>query len=384
MSMGRRIACFTVVALCCGSVTLSQQAQSAGEPPTNNIYLDVIVGSKNGSPVAGLAQPDFTVLDNGIPQAITSFREVSRGQALAEGVIVVDAVNVRSETVSYERTQVERTLRANGGMLPLPTTFAIFTEIDTKIYPDFTTDGNSLANAFSSATIRLRTLGQGAAESDCNATGCTDAGFDIATERRQLSFKALQTISEYEAARPGRKLVIWISPGWPLLSEPGSSARITSLQRQQMFTRLVALSRHLQQARITLYGINPSAIRGVDVRDFSYQSYLKGVSNAKNIEPGNLGLQIFAIHSGGLALSIGNDLAELLQKCLADTEGYYEISFTPASSKRDEYHHLQIQIAKPGLKARTRESYYGLLSPAPKTASISSSIAQAPNHSTSR
>ena len=102
-------------------------------------------------------------------------------------------------------------------------------------------------------------------------------------------------------------------------------------------------------------------------RDFLYQSYLKGVSTAKNIEPGNSGASsIPAINSGGLALSIGNDLAELLQKCLADTEGYYEISFTPTSAKRDEYHHLQIQIAKPGLKARTRESYYGLLSPRPK------------------
>jgi VWFA-related protein len=373
-----------VAALYCGPIALSQQAQAASEPSVNNIYLDVVVASKTGSPVVGLSQPDFTVLDNGIPQAITSFRAVSRGQAPAEVVIVVDAVNARSETVSYERTQIEKTLRANGGVLPYPTTFAIFTEVGTKIYPDFATDGNVLANAFSSETIRLRTLGQGAEESDCNATGCTDAGFDIATERRQLSFKALQTISGYEAARPGRKLVIWISPGWPLLSDPGSSARITSLQRQQMFARLVALTTQLQEARITLYGISPSATRGVDVRDFLYRSYLKGVSNAKNLEPGNLGLQVLAINSGGLVLGIGNDLAELLQKCLADTEAYYEISFAPTGAKQGEYHHLQIQIAKPGLKARTREGYYGLLSTAPKSASISSSITRGPSDSTSR
>ena len=43
---------------------------------------------------------------------------------------------------------------------------------------------------------------------------------------------------------------------------------------------------------------------------------------------------------------------ELLQKCFADTEAYYEISFeTPAASQPDEYHRLEIRLAKPGLES---------------------------------
>jgi hypothetical protein len=72
-----------------------------------------------------------------------------------------------------------------------------------------------------------------------------------------------------------------------------------------------------------------------------------------------MGLQVFAVHSGGLVLNSGNDLAELPQKCLTDTEAYYEISFEPArAGQRDKYHHLEIRIAKPGLSARTRQNYY--------------------------
>ena len=80
MSIGRRIGRFMVVALCCGSITPSQQAQSGSpELSINNVSLDVVVASKTGSRVAGLAQPViFTVLDNGIPQAITS---VPRGES---------------------------------------------------------------------------------------------------------------------------------------------------------------------------------------------------------------------------------------------------------------------------------------------------------------
>jgi len=44
---------------------------------------------------------------------------------------------------------------------------------------------------------------------------------------------------------------------------------------------------------------------------------------------------------------------------LADTEAYYELSFDPPpGDRRDEYHHLEIQVAKPGLIARTRQGYY--------------------------
>jgi VWFA-related protein len=376
MFINKKAALLLVLALYWIPTISAQQTQPAGQQSVNSIQLDVVVASKSGAAVGGLAQQDFTLLDNGVPQSITSFRSVARGEVPAEVMIVIDAVNAKAESVAYERTQINKILRANGDVLPHPTTFAVFTEVGTQIHPDSTTDGNALAAAFDDETIRLRTLSQGNQQSDCTGNGaCPDGAFEIANERRQLSFKALETVAAYEAARPGRKLVLWISPGWPLLSQPGTLSMFTSLQRQQMFTSIVALSTQVRQARITLYSIDPLATRGVDVRDFSYQAYLKGVTKVKDVQPGNLGLQVFAVHSGGLALTTGNDLAELLQKCLADTQTYYEISFeTPAASQADEYHRLEIRLAKPGLKARTRENYYAQLSTATNNSSFSPAV----------
>jgi len=63
--------------------------------------------------------------------------------------------------------------------------------------------------------------------------------------------------------------------------------------------------------------------------------------------------------SGGVALDFNNDVTALLRECLADTQAYYEISFDPpAADHRDEYHHLEIKVAKPGVSGRTRQGYY--------------------------
>jgi len=276
--------------------------------------------------------------------------------------VVIDAVNAKPETIAYERNQIDKLLSASPARLPHPTTYAVFTNTGIRIHPDFTTDGAALSASLKDSVVSLR-------------RASTKDNFEYSTDRLQLSLKALENVATYEIPRPGRKLVLWISPGWPVLSKPGEVMQFTSLQLQQMFARMVTLSTQIRQARMTLYSIDPLATRGVDVRDFSYQAYLKGVTKVKDVQPGNLGLQVFAVHSGGLALTTGNDLAELLQKCLADTQTYYEISFeTPAASQADEYHRLEIRLAKPGLKARTRENYYAQLSTATNNSSFSPAV----------
>jgi hypothetical protein len=63
--------------------------------------------------------------------------------------------------------------------------------------------------------------------------------------------------------------------------------------------------------------------------------------------------------SGGPALTTGNDLAAYLQKCVADAQAYYELSFVPGlDQKGGEYHHLEVRVAKEGVTARTRQGYF--------------------------
>jgi VWFA-related protein len=356
MFVSNRFGLLVLVALFQNPATWAQQENSAGQQRPNNIYLDVVVTPKSGPPVSGLSQQDFTVLDNKVPRTITSFQELGGGETPAEVIVVIDAINAKPETIAYERNQIDKVLFANGGRLPHPTTFAIVTDADTDIHPGFTTDGSALSASLNDKIVSIRRVPP-------------STHFEESTDRIHFSLKAMETIAEYEAPRPGRKLVVWVSPGWPLLF--GTAIQVTSLQREQMFADIVGLSTRLRQARITLYSIDPLGIRDIGLRTSAYAAYLKGVRKPMDVEMGNMALQVFAVNSGGLALNSGNDLAELLQKCLSDTEAYYVISFeAPASGQRDEYHHLEILVAKPGLSARTRQNYYAQPATATNTTTI--------------
>jgi VWFA-related protein len=151
--------------------------------------------------------------------------------------------------------------------------------------------------------------------------------------------------------------MVWVSPGWPLLTGP--RVELDSKQEQQIFANIVSLSTQLLQARVTLYSVDPLGNSESLSRASYYKDFVKGISKPSQVQFADLGLPVLAVQSGGLALDFNNDIASLLQECLSDSAPYYEISFdSPAVDRRDEYHHLEIKLAKPGLTARTRQGYY--------------------------
>lgn len=165
-----------------------------------------------------------------------------------------------------------------------------------------------------------------------------------------------------ERGRPGRKIILWVSPGWPLLSGEMRDAR-----QGEAFANIVEISKQLREGHITLYSVDPSALEDTDpgftsdlhVRSSAREPYAEEASKPGDVGWEDLALGGIAKRSGGLALYAGNDLASELRKCLADAAPYYEISFTPSRADgRNEYHHLDISVAKQGLKARTTQGYY--------------------------
>ena len=328
----------------------AQPASPSRQAAHGRMYLDVVVAPKSGVPVSGLEPQDFTLLDNKVPQTITSFEALGGSRAPIEVILVMDTINTGYEHVAYERDQIDKFLRIDGGRLAHPTTLAIVTDTGSQMQEEFTNDGNELATVLDQQTVALRTIRR-------------SAGFYGADERFQLSISALSRLVAHEAQRPGRKLIFWLSPGWPYLSGP--EVLLEEKQERQIFSDIVGLSTGLQQGHITLYSIDPLGTEDVSGRTFYYEAFLKGVSKPSQAQLGNLALQVLATQSGGLVLYSSNDTSGLLQKCLADTQSYYEISFEPQVSRGpDEYHHLEIRLAKHGLTARTRQGYYAQPIPA--------------------
>jgi VWFA-related protein len=337
--------CLFLVVLLPGMVTASaQQIPPTAEASSRSVRLNVVVAGKSGSPVTGLQRQDFTLVDNKSPRPITSFKAVSVVQEPVQVILLIDAVNIDFNRVAYVREEVQKFLRANGGHLAHPTTIAVLTDKGTQMQKDFSSDGNALSASLDHYTIGLRQITRG-------------TGIWGANDRVQISITAVRQLTAYAASAPGRTIVLWVSPGWPLLS--GARIQLDSKQQQQIFDDVITFSTQLRQANVTLYNINPLGPGENLLRANYYQDFVKGVSKSEQTDLADLSLQVLTAQSGGLVLQGDSDVTGMLTRCLEDTASWYEITFDPPAAERpNEYHRVEITVDKPGLTARTRTGYY--------------------------
>jgi len=303
---------------------------------------------KSGAPVRGLQKEDFTILDDKLPLNIVSFQAVDSGAATTadpplEVILVVDAVNASFQAVANERNELKKFLLQNGGKLPQPMSLIMFTDTGAEMQNGFSRDGNALAALLDKYEAGLRTIHR-------------SQGIYGAAERFSMSLKTVDELAAYERTRPGRKLVIWISPGWPLLSGPRTY--LSGNDEQRLFQSIVAASTELRQARVTLYSVDPLGLG--DFRNAKhYEVFLKGVTSPSHAMPGNLGLPVLAVQTGGRVLNLTNDITTAIAECAADANAFYVISFdAPRADKPNEYHSIAVTVDKPGVTARTRTGYY--------------------------
>jgi VWFA-related protein len=184
------------------------------------------------------------------------------------------------------------------------------------------------------------------------------AGVYGALERFQLSLNTLNALISKEATVPGRKIVLWISPGWPILSGP--DVNLSDRQRSSLFASIIAISGALRETRMTLYSIDPEGAEDAGgLRAVYYKEFLKPVTAVKQVQVGNLALQVLAIHSGGLVFNASNDITSQINHCVADVDAFYTLTLDAANAdKPNEYHSIEIKVAPPGLSARTLSGYH--------------------------
>jgi VWFA-related protein len=318
--------------------------------------LDVVVTDRSGKPATGLLQRDFTLLDNKRPQNILSFREVDGGAAAAdlpvEVILIVDEINTEFTNVTRERVEVEKFLRQNGGVLAQPTSVIFFSDKEAT-GTSSSRDGNAVIQELSGKLSGLRTVGRAQSTYGNN-------------ERMQFSLNALKRLSDYEAGTTGRKLVVWISPGWPFFTAAVDQDLATQRQKQALFNSVVTLWDAMRRARITLYQIDPLGTSDAgQARTSDYVQFLKPLKNAGQAANGPLSLQVLATQSGGRVFNSANDVAGEIAACAADANSFYSLTFEglPGDGP-NEYHALDIKMGRPGLTVRTRYGYYA--QPAPR------------------
>jgi len=332
------------------AVQMLCHAQAAIDPESPHgahiLTLDVAVTDKSGQPVSGLNTADFTLLDNKQPQTLLSVRAEGSDKTKAdppiEVILLIDAVNMPASELPRERQQLTSYFQQNGGELALPTSLVILTDEGVRMLRAPTRSGTTLARNLDAHQTGIREIGRSA----------QDGG----VERRTLSLTALAKIAGLERTRSGRKLLIWISSGWPSLSR---QSFITASESGNIFHDIVGFSRALRDARITLYGLDATGIGQVAFGYTDFMSYVKGVDSPGKADYADMQLPVLAIQTGGRLLYGSTDLSDLIEQACRDARSYYVLSYQPRGAEHtDEFHAIKVSVDRPGLAVRTRTGYY--------------------------
>ena len=353
--MNKRL--WTCVALFAGALSLKcAQPQMPAAPaarvsmdrPQGLVQLDVTVSDAAGNAISGLGEADFHLLENGSRQKILSFQAFDGRGTLSEPpakiILMIDTIELQDVLARQERLAVITYLRQAGDRLGRAVSVFLLTDTGMWSMPP-SSDGRMLADEIEHNHFKLVRTNAG------HQTGPLPAG--SRGNASDFALQALGQIATGERRRPGRKLLLWVGPGWGIGSGAYADAAQGSPPAIDTVTWFSAL---LREAHLVLYSFT---VGETDSRGQSYKAYLGGVTPPRKASLMNVYRKVLAVQSGGRVMDDNRDLVKGIESCLRDDGPFYRISFDPlAADHDDEYHDLKVVVDWPGSIARTNTGYY--------------------------
>ena len=335
-----------------GAAAAAQQPAPRFRGGVDIVQLDVAVLDRSRRPVPDLTADDFTVLEDGKPQPIIAFEELSApdpdGSLVpwmrdvapdvrtnsADGrrifVLVLDDVSIAGgpyevrivDTVKkIARTFVER-------MGPLDQACVVFTG-DNRVAQDFTSDRRALL-----ATIE-------------RFHGTAVPPFLRGLYPASVVGRAAQSLIEVSHRR---KAMIYIGSGIHIaadlsFAQMGVPIGEGASQSHQNAEAEGAI-RHAQRANVSIYTINP---RGLE-------TFWDEASRTEAIALDD-GLHTIANQTGGFAVSNTNSFDGQVSQIFTETGSYYLLGFRSAYSD-GKFRRITVKVNRPGMSVRTRSGYY--------------------------
>jgi VWFA-related protein len=359
---------------------------------TRLVQVNVVVQDKSGTPITGLKEADFTLLDNGRPQKIAFFSANTPASAPARPlpphiftnrtdlkgqdpgatiVILFDTLNTDFEDQSFARQQVLRFLRS---FKPQDHVAIFALTTDLLLLHGFTEDAAALSSAVDRFSPRLLAAFDASHPTDFHVPGLENDPFftsfenhvnnvngEIAdlriADRFRITYSALVAIANYVGTIPGHKSLVWISGGIPIqiglerigvadrenfsLANPGVPGAAGDMS---------GLARELNRANMAIY---PVDVHGIDVKDSTAAFFLR--QNLRDT------FRLLADKTGGKAFYGTNDVAGAIGSAFEDGRYTYTLGFYPDHGQWDgKFRDISIHLAMQGTQLRYRRGYFAL------------------------
>jgi VWFA-related protein len=409
MPSRRPLSTLTVVALV-AAAALGLSAQQAPVPPggptfrsgVTAVSTDVITRDKDGRFVADLTKDDFVVLEDDVPQVVTSFALVHGGRtfnmltpaaapAAQEGIVLpttrratqdvagrvlfifVDDVHFEPEYTPHVRRLIQEiadNLLHDGDLVAMlssgPSSIQTGLTYDRKLV--VATASKIRGSGFNAADIfRNLDTGQGPA--------------DVRNRAQMAFYTAYNLLADLEQVPNKRKALLYISTGYdfdPFAEGRKSNDRIqggrfadptrflyeddsnpyfrlpTATADIDLYAYMRELTLAANRANVSIYAVDPRGLAGVvDAGQYLDQSewrtYLQKTQST---------LRFISEETGGFAVVNVNDFATEFKRIDAETSDYYVLGYSSTNADPlRRVRRLDVKVTRPDISVASRRAY---------------------------
>jgi VWFA-related protein len=394
----------------------------------NLVNVDVYVTDDQGRRVTDLTPADFEVFEDGRPVEITNFyavedRTYRRGSPAAPGpvmdpaegldepsaralplieleqvgevpesqrlhlVIYIDNLNIRP----FDRNKVMRELRRflHDHVTSDDKVMVISFQRTTKIQLPFTSDLREVFDALleMERDSALRESGDSErqevlrsiemARSHSEALSHVELYANSIYNDINVSLDALKRLTGSLAGLPGRKALLHVSSGMPLVAADDLFLLLDRIWPDEKFSGKLMASRYSARrgyrelgaraaaSRVTFYTIDATGLRSHGSLSAEYggrggnlgdRASLVEVDFARfsnETEP----LQSLALDTGGLASFNTNNFFDALDRIGDDFGTYYSLGYLTSHTADGRFHSIDVEVKRKGLEVRHREGF---------------------------
>jgi VWFA-related protein len=392
----RRLMAAVLVGLMMGSPGFAQQQAGDGtftmKVQTDIVLTNVVVRDKEtGEVVKGLKQSDFTILENGKPQAIASFdyQNVDEAAMLRESTTVTGKATIADllnrdfaaspaalrdhrlivmffDLSSMQPEDIDRAVVAaqdyvNKKMQPADLVALVSMATGLSMDQDFTSDKAALLKGLGKYN---GTEGTGFANGNegGNSGGTSDDASSFTADDSE--YNSLNTDRELYAIRSIAKSLERVDQRKSMLYFSGGLTR-QGIENQ---ASMRAATNEAVKANMAIYSVDSRGLEAMPPVGNASKGSLRGTAAysggaMQSQLDANFGSQetlaTLSSDTGGKAFFDSNDFAPAFQQVQHDTEAYYIVGFHSTNTARDgSYRHLTIKLNRNDVKIDYRPGYY--------------------------
>ena len=373
-----------------GSTHDAQQPTPRFRSAARLVPLSVVVHDRNGRPVEGLTASDFQIIEGGKEQEIALFSVESAGLTSPAGPLPPGTFTNRIEkpstggvtVIAFDRVNTSDIHRAQArdhiikflGQLR-PEDRVGFYVIDgnaVHVLHDFTRDATSLLKTLQRVTSATGAALAGSEDKLPKFEPVGDDAIDqlmaaylaraelmvqgfYLRKRGETTAEALELIAARLAGVPGRKNLIWVSSGFPLLFDDGIS-------QENMSPQVRRAARALSNSDVAVYPVDARGLIGAFATQGSerYQQFTSLGTVMSALEAP----QAVAEQTGGRAFFNTNDLGNAIARAVDDSRVTYVLGYYPANEKWDgRFRNIKVRVRRDDVVVRHRGGYFAFPPP---------------------